>query len=224
MYDTYRLMNSFKRESIEKQELEELVIKFNEGLDKKVISNYFACIYCKVFPAILKIQKSFITLTNEQKVEESLFTLYRSITKYKKESKIKFCTYFYGNYKRALITLTDQQNCLNRRVWNNMILSSEKANRALENNQSNKVDYFDYLKELQQNDLLSCEEKLFCKSILTGFTSCRQIIDNMNIVNIDLFDCKRNKAITNPLTENQLKNRYVKVRESIRNKIRNGCL
>ena len=46
----------------------------------------------------------------------------------------------------------------------------------------------------------------------------------MNIVNIDLFDCKRNKAITNPLTENQLKNRYVKVRESIRNKIRNGCL
>ena len=102
---------------------------------------------------------------------------------------MKFCTYFYGNYKRALITLTDQQNCLNRRVWNNMILSSEKANRALENNQSNKVDYFDYLKELQQNDLLSCEEKLFCKSILTGFTSCRQIIDNMNI-NIDLLDLK----------------------------------
>lgn len=223
MYDTYKLMNGFKKPNLSCLDLNELVEGFLQNKDNSMASNYFASIYCNLFPMILKIQKTFGNLTNEQKVEESLITLYRSILKYKTSNLAKFSTFFHNNFKRALITLTTQQNCQNRKVWNN-IFYVDKADmeRIINRKRSSASSYLSYLDELHMNDSLNKEEKLFCDAILNGFKTSKDIMNYFNITDIDLYDIKRNKPINKLITDNQIKNRFKKVRSKLREKIESG--
>ena len=76
MFATYDMMKRCTNDTYLNKELNELVVEYRNTTEARERNRLIATIFCKVYPMILKIQKTFYMLTPEQKMEHALYTDY----------------------------------------------------------------------------------------------------------------------------------------------------
>ena len=152
------------------------------SIRNKVISAMFV----KVFPMILKIQKKYYSLTNEQKVDHAIFHLIRSISYYKNDGKVKFSSFFHTHLCNQMKTLLTSQGSYKNAVWQNIVADNDNVLKWYSQNKVTKnMDMTEkyFLDNLKASCHLSSEEKDFCACVLAGYDKMQNIADKMNMSN-----------------------------------------
>ena len=223
MYDTYKLMYQAKCTEYLNLDYNTLVEMFNNASNERVRNKVFASIFCKLFPLLFKVQKKFPTLTNEQKAEESLFMLYRSIKKFDpKKSKVKFSNYIYSNYQNTLINFRVMHDKRNERLWNNLyeangITTQERKLLYCENTTSSS-EFLSYLNNISHNNLLNTEEQIYCECILSGLTKANEILSELKLTTNPI--TKKVKGVYTPMVCSENKSKYYvrQIRKNLQDK------
>lgn len=179
----------FFRDSLGIHELEvidinECVKNYQNSNSSKVRGKCIASIYCKLFPMILKIQQSFPMLTSEQKTEACIHIIQTSLEKFNiTRTDIKFTSYFYGNFRRNLLTLSNMEtNCHKRKIWSNMVDITNEATRRylLEGFMGTTIntiaEHTLFFNDMNNSSLnLTTEEQILCKQLLKGYKTCKEL-------------------------------------------------
>lgn len=222
MYETFKVMSNCTTQKYLDMELEDLTTEYKKTTSMSIRSKIFAAMFVKVFPMMLKIQKKYYSLTNEQKVDHAIWHLLRSISYYKNDGKTKFSSFFHTHLSNQMKTLLTSQSSYKNAVWQNMVDDKENVltwynHNATCKNMEETAKYF--LDNLKYSCHLSSEEKDYCACVIAGYDKMQSIADKMNIT----------KNVTNPLKnmniqdlekENKKELRKIrKIKQSIKEKI-----
>lgn len=185
MFSTYELMCSLRNEHLVALPINDLISLYQETDVDRLKSKYYANVFCRFFPMILKVTRRYSALTNEQKVEETLRCLLLSMNNFSGNKKAKFLTYFYGNLHTKLTGLTNRLQCDNKKVWTQLYKGTqEEVNRLLSliPDKSNSYDDTDIMNLIDSSSILNKDEKLLCKLYSEGFYSNKDILKRMSLL------------------------------------------
>ena len=184
MFETLQFFrNTLGINELETIDVNECVSMYQNSTSNKVKGKCIALVYCKLFPMIIRIQQSFPMLTKEQKAEACLNILQCSMDRFNSTKKnIKFTSYFYGNFKRNLLTLKNTEtNCHKRKVWSHMVDMADSTSREhfiaslakLTFNHEAETNLFFH--DLDVNSNLTTDEKTICRYLLQGYRTCKEL-------------------------------------------------
>ena len=183
MFRTYEFFkSSINVEDLKGLTINELIKGYKEAKSEYKRSKYFAAIFLDLFPMIFKIQKTFVTISNEQKVESCMNVLYKNLNKYRLgDKKTKFTSYFYGNYRRNLIGIKNRNSKhLNKKVWENLVQCNDEKvfNYLIDSiNKANNNSEFDIhiFNDNIDNSMLNSMERVYCKQVVQGYTKAKDL-------------------------------------------------
>lgn len=191
MLNTYKLMSNLLVEENKKYTNEELVIKYQEKEDMRVLAELF----CRNFPLYFNIYKkpAFYRLDSSDKVSIILEKLSVAINTWKVERNIRFITY---STHIMVMELVNKCNYYKHKVRNKIREISSSDILGTNKDEEETLDYeqvtsdttieqqFDLieLKYSIQNSNMSEREKMFCNIILDNPRITQQeIADIMKI-------------------------------------------
>lgn len=181
MFKTYDLMCSLRNEQLIALPINDLVSLYQETDKARLKSKYYANVFCRFFPMILKITQKYGALTNEQKVEETLRCLLLSMNNFSGR-KAKFITYFYGNLHTKLTGLVKRLQCDNKKVWTELYQGTQEEVNRLLNLIPDKSNNYDISEVIDNSSILNKDEKLLCKLYSEGFYSNKDILKRMSLL------------------------------------------
>ena len=187
MYQTLRFFtrsNNFK--DLEQISIDEIVRRFKNAKDNNVRGKCMSAIYIKLFPMIIKIQRSFPTLTMEQKVDACLLVLQSNLERYKIGDKTKFTSYFYGNLQRFFITVQNKEKCHKRSVWQHMVEPKDVKTKDylfdINKSTTNKpAESRLFQTDIMRSPNLTYNEKIMCLKLLEGYKTNKELIGKIPI-------------------------------------------
>lgn len=216
MFDTYKMMSKNTEKSWDNIDLSDLVFKFKSEQNPYVKSRVYASVFCRLFPLMFKLARTYTNLTLEDKAEICSQTLLDSLIKYAEGKKIKFLTYFHTSLKNKLITATTNQQLLKRKVQLYTVANSEKVLYILDSidGSSNADLERKFILEVIDSDKLSTLEKEYCVCALAGYK-------NSEIGRkLDLAFRVNNIGMDNPIHDKENKRLASKVRRKLRVKLK----
>ena len=228
MFESFNRFSLVNTNELKGKTLEEVVRIFQETSSKKVRNKCFAYVFCDLFPMFLKLFNKYTAPDPIEKVEECIYYVARSMSRYnlKDQDKIKFTSYVYGNISRAYITLTHNYSKNNKRkVWNNLVAWDEETLRwYLSSIKDEDQSYanFDLIFSVDNNELLDQAEKDLCKSLILGYNKSEDLISRLKITHKQVKNQETKQLMTVPLTLNQAKSRLSKLKKSLRIKVKNN--
>ena len=208
MFSTYKLMYSRRNRGLVGKSLCEIVNEYQGITDEKLKSSYFATIFCKVFPGIYEIQKKYVELTTERKVEEAIHTLQCCLTKYEPSNKVKFFTYFSTALRNKYITVTTHEYCNNRRVWKEMDDMANPQTLKSVNSISdrsyhhNRVDLWS---SIVDDSIFNYAERQYLACLFSGLTKSTDMINFIDVGKI--------------LSDASMRTKINQIRKSVKEKV-----
>lgn len=219
MYETFKVMSNCTTPQYLEKELEELVEEYKKTTRMSVRNKIVAAMFVKVFPMILKIQKKYYSLTNEQKVDHAIWHLIRSISYYKNDGKTKFSSFYHTHLCNQMKTLLTSQSNYKNAVWQNMTADNENVlNWHAKNEACKNIELTDkyFLDNLKHSCHLSSEEKDYCACVIAGYDKMQSIAEKMHVSNP-----LKNMNIQDLEKENKRELRKIrKIKQSIKEKIK----
>lgn len=184
MLATQKMHSTYVRDQYDHLNVQQLVLLFKESNEKKEKDKIYSALFCKLFPAIYKIQRKYPSLTCEQRIEYTDLCLLNSLRNYKTDSKAKFLSYFYGNLGRCFMGFAKTQ-VTNRKkaVWSNLLDADEETTqRALLNvpeyrSFTDRIDFYD---TLDNSSIMNSVEKEYCKLLYSGYSKVADLITIFN--------------------------------------------
>lgn len=218
MFVTYQVMSCRKSTELEEKfTIDELARMFDDENTSSFEKNkIYATIYCQLFPMMIKLQRSHSLLSNEEKAEICMYMLLCALKTYKKQKKIKFSTYFYQCLGNHFLTYTNKQKSNKRKIWFNLATDATALTDAL-----NKLDKtitnreMKLLRIIKEHDSLDIYEKEYCACLLAGYTKSKEIADKLKLATR-----MQNISMDNPLYEKTNSKLIYKLKNSIKNKLR----
>lgn len=220
MYETFKRLSNCTTQFYLHKELEELVEIYKKNDSMSVRNKVISAMFVKVFPMILKIQKKYYSLTNEQKVDHAIWHLIRSIAYYKNDGKTKFSSFYHTHLCNQMKTLLTSQSSYKNAVWQNIVADNDNVMTWYARNKASKnmelTEKF-FLDNLKTSCHLSSEEKDFCACVIAGYDKMQNIADKMNVTN-PIKNMNINELDLEKENKRELR-RIRKIKQSIKEKI-----
>lgn len=197
MFTTYKVISACTNQEYLKRDLDELVAEYRETDDARKRNKLIATIFCKLYPMILKLQKKFHTLTNEQKIEHALYHLVKSLNTYN-PNKMKFSSFFYVHLTNQFKSLLTAELTAKRAVFQNISPNNDYHMQTYANTAMTKpFEKTDagLLSDIKHATYLSSEEKNYCSCILAGIDS---VSDIAKALKIDRIESMKRPLVSNP--------------------------
>ena len=196
MFSTYKIMSAHPCKELQDKTLEDLCLEYNQTTNMKLKNNIYRTMYCKLFPMMLNVQKNYPTLTNEQKVEVTMFILISTLRCYKgiEKERTKFSTYYCTNLKNGMVTVINSMKCHKRCVWMNMIDNAETVSYVLSTQKDKEKETTNnyFLDNLKSAKYLSTLEKEYCGCVLAGYTKLDELSELLDLNNREtIYDKKK---------------------------------
>lgn len=226
MYDSLQIMKGIPVDDLMGLPLEEVVLKFQTTEDRKLQNRCFAYVFCNLFPMILKLHHKHPTLTLTERTEECICCTLHAMKKFGTKqlaNKTKFSTFLYLVLSNSLkgMVIRSENNC-KKKVWSNLISCDTKTlNYILDVSAPDKLstaDYNKFLMELDNSSILSKDEIEYCKQVLLGYKTNKEIAENMHITSVCNYNKKQKKFITKPVDERGANIRVAEIKRSIKRK------
>lgn len=226
MFNVYKAMNSISTIELEKYSIDEVAGLFQQSTNEIFRNKCFAYIFKNVYPMVLKIYNKprFGYMHYDDKTEECLLAILYAIEHWDSTRGYKLSTYIYSKINCSLISLETVYNSNKNKVFRNIThleQDSKTYDYLLNNiryNSSEKLE--NYIKDLDSSSILNKDEIEFCKGILQGYTTNRQIAKKLDKKEITTFNNHTKKYITKSADEKLSLNYCQKLRTSIKNKIK----
>ena len=228
MFNSLKLIESVCTSDLDGLSLEEVVFKFQNTDDKKLQNRCFAKVFCELFPMILKIHHKFKTLTFSERTEECIYCTYHAMKRYKfngAKNKMKFSSFLYLVVQNSLKGLVLRlNNNSNRKVWSNMVECDSKLLNHIYNSikANNTTNAREFILDLENSNILNKQEVDYCKGILLGYKSNKDMTDLVELVPKRKYDRKTKQFITTPLSDTNKLVQVSKIKKNLKEKVKNN--
>lgn len=226
MFNVYKIINNISTKELEGYSLDDVARLFKNSTDEKFKNKCFAYVFKNVYPMLLKIYNKprFGYIQYDDKTEECLVAVLYALEHWDEKRGYKLSTYIYSKVNCSLISLETLYNSNKNKVFQNITyLEQDKTIydhilNSIKYNSSEKL--FNYIKDLDESSILNKDEIEYCKGILKGYTTNKQLSDYLNKKDITIYNKRTKKFITKQATEGNSLRYCQKLRSSIQTKLK----